>query len=223
MIQQFKTSRLLQAMSAVAIIVTLCACGPCAYSVLGSVPRGSGPVGKSQPATATAVPLPSVSTPTLNFSSKAYFSVEDLANGAMGDRLEDYSLDTTSDVSRRTGYDIDITVKDPKARTRQEMLGMSYLIAHEFYYSFSNKEPAYLTLHLRASKNDASCVFGLGIGSKSVSKYLPSSPPENMESWFGDLVTSGYYGDLPDQSNDYLACGNDPANSPRCKLDNWKK
>jgi hypothetical protein len=149
-------------------------------------------------------------------------SIDSLVNEVLGSRLQSSAFDFFSGPSGRIGYDVDLTISSPNDRTRAEMLSMAYNLAHEFYYNFSDTKPHYLTLHLRAP-DDISCVFGLGIGYAAVVEYLPSRPPDDLETWFGALVASRNYADLPGQSDEFMAYGNDPTSKPFCKIDKWKK
>lgn len=204
-----------------AIILFACV-GLCVAPALFGMLFTSSP-SQQRPLNNVAIPT-STPIPTMVFAHEAYPNIESLINGVVGEsKVQSSYFDFYPESSNRTGYDVELTVTSPETRTRTEMLQMVYAIMHEFYYNFADKQPSYLSLHLRASEDVGDCVFGLGIGYRSMSKYLPKNPPDNFEDWFSKLVESKYYGDLPGESYDLLAYGNDPTSMTYCKIDQWKK
>ena len=158
--------------------------------------------------------------------------LDELVRRVVGTRLESLSVETFTEYDGqpypegRKGYHIELEISSPRTRSRAEMLEMAYGLTHDFYFNFDDTKPMYLTLHLRAdpeSTEIVDCVFGLGIGHLAVPNYLPVERPDDLESWYDRLVESGYYGDLPGETEALLAYGNDPSSRPFCKLDEWKK
>jgi hypothetical protein len=201
-----------------------------------------GIIGKSKP-TGTALPtrsLPPTFTPlsrgdqvddSTEWSNgledlPLSYSISELVNQAVGTKLDSFSFETFRQYKGqvypegRTGYEIDITVTFPNARSREEMLRMAYVLMHEFYYNFADRNPYYLFIHLRAG-SDSGCVFGAGIGHAVVGRFVPKETPDNLESWFQKLVISKYYGDEEGQSEANMAYGNDPSSRIDCPLAEW--
>ena len=169
---------------------------------------------------------------TSGFST--HTNINSLARSVVGSALKSgtlYAESYTQDIDGnpfpgdRTGYDIDLVLNAPNSRTREEILLLAYELMHEFYYNFQDTRPMYLSIHLRASEDVGfgGCVLGIGIGYQAASTYLPKENPSNLEAWFGALRSARYYGDLPGQSDAFLAYGNDPADFTNCGLSNWKR
>jgi len=187
----------------------------------GSPPKAKQAIEENK-STAQAAPA-STPLPSIVFADKDYPDIESLVKGVIGSRLKTSNFEFYSDSPGRKGYDVDVTVASPETRTRMEMLQIAYTIAHEFYYSFADKQPDFLTLHLRSSEDTSDCVFGLGVGYRVTSEYIPANRPDDLEKWFNNLVRAKNYGDLPGQSESSMAYGNDPTSKPNCNLKHWKK
>lgn len=227
MLRQLKTDRNAQVLLGCVAILACLVCGM--FGIMGlqmfqaTTTADVSQTAPTQPPIDTPVPTPTAEFVRIKFTSKYYPNIDDLVIGVMGEsRIAKLDYGAEPGRSGLTRYDVDVVVKSPEIRTRLEMLQISYVIAREFYYNFSDAQPAYISIHLRTHEDDISCVFGLGIGPKSIQKHLTLNPPNDLEGWFSDLVASEYYADLPGQSEEFMAYGNDPANAPLCKLDNWK-
>ncbi len=161
----------------------------------------------------TATPLP---TPIGDFNS-----FNEMVRGIVGSHLQNYEIYDIQDLNGPEWEDdggvfIDIYLKDAHSISRSELQEMAYALQ----YAGHKQNPTYLSITLFTP--ETRCALGIGIGSEAAPKFLPDTPPSDINAWFQKLVRSGYYADRPGQRDELLAYAND-TRKPACDdYPEWK-
>lgn len=166
-------------------------------------------------------PVPTPAPKTLHVDG-TYSDLDSLIQNVIGARTEGFSVDIHLNSPSRKGYAVDAVIASPSTITRRELLQFAYVITHEFYHDFADRQPDYLTIRFRSSYDADACELAWGLGRNVTAKYLPLDPPSDLEQWFKTLVIAANYGDLPGQAQSFMAYGDDPVAQLTCRLDGWK-
>lgn len=178
----------------------------------------------------TATIAPTSTMPPLSFNP--HTSIEQLIHQVMSSRVGDHRLDVINlaDLGGpeypdgRISYSADIYITNPTNHSRTEMLHLIYEIMHEYHYNYVNED--LLSLHIIIRNDEDMCTFSMGLGSEAAKKYLPLTPPNDLESWFRAIEVTEYYGyssSSPNQKDENMAFAGDYGTATTCKIEGWKQ